>query len=111
MQCDESWKNDDDRSVALARCCDARRRSLGATPSRVVALIVRQGMWPVLRGVALGIVVAAGVTRVLATQLYGVGATDPLTFVGVAAVVALVAALTAALPLGMQQGWTRFRCS
>ena len=74
------------------------RVALGATPSRVVALIVRQGMWPVLRGVALGIVVAAGVTRVLASQLYGVGATDPLTFVGVAAVVALVAALTAALP-------------
>ena len=74
------------------------RVALGATPSRVVALIVRQGMGPVLRGVALGIVVATGVTRVLASQLYGVGATDPLTFVGVAAVVALVAALTAALP-------------
>jgi len=74
------------------------RVALGATPAAVVALIVRQGMRPVLVGVAIGMIAAAGVTRVLASQLYGVGPADPVTFVGVAAVVALVAAATAALP-------------
>ena len=74
------------------------RVALGATPSRVVGLIVRQGMRPVLVGVVVGMAVALAVTRVLASQLYGVGATDPLTFVAVAFFVALVAAATAALP-------------
>ena len=74
------------------------RVALGATPSKVVALVVRQGMRPVAIGVVVGVVAALGVTRVLASQLYGVGATDPLTFGGVAAVVALVAAATAAFP-------------
>jgi putative ABC transport system permease protein len=74
------------------------RVALGATPSRVVGLIVRQGMRPVLVGVVVGMAVALAVTRVLASQLYGVGATDPLTFVAVALFVALVAAATAALP-------------
>jgi putative ABC transport system permease protein len=74
------------------------RVALGASPARVVALVVRQGMRPVLIGVASGAVVAAAVTNVLASQLYGVGPTDPITFVSVAAIVAAAAVLAAALP-------------
>ena len=74
------------------------RVALGATPAAVVALIVRQGMRPVLVGVAIGMIAAAGVTRVLTSQLYGVGAVDPVTYAAVALFVALVAAATAALP-------------
>jgi predicted permease len=74
------------------------RMALGARPGQVVALVVRQGMRPVLAGIALGAIAAAAVTRVLASQLYGVGATDPLTFVAVTAVVAVAAALAAAIP-------------
>lgn len=74
------------------------RMALGATPRNVLAMIVRQGMRPVLLGIAMGAATALAVTRVLASQLYGVGAADPLTFAGVAAVVAIAAAAAAALP-------------
>jgi putative ABC transport system permease protein len=74
------------------------RVALGASPARVVALVVRQGMRPVMVGVALGAVAAAAVTHVLSSQLFGVGSTDPVTFVSVAAIVAAAATLAAALP-------------
>ena len=74
------------------------RVALGASPARVVALVVAQGLRPVLAGVALGAVAAAAVTNVLASQLFGVGSTDPLTFVAVSVLVAAAAALAAALP-------------
>jgi predicted permease len=74
------------------------RVALGASPKQVVALVVAQGMRPVLAGVALGAVAAAGVTSVLSSQLFGVGSTDPLTFIAVSAMVAAAAALAAALP-------------
>ncbi|HEU4630709.1 MAG TPA: ABC transporter permease [Gemmatimonadaceae bacterium] len=74
------------------------RMALGAQRGDVLRLVVRQGMHPVLLGLGLGLVAAAALTRYLASMLYGVGARDPLTFGGVALVLAAVAALASYLP-------------
>ncbi|MBI3415457.1 MAG: ABC transporter permease [Verrucomicrobia bacterium] len=72
------------------------RMALGASGRNVLALVIRQGMLPALIGLAIGLASALALTRVLASQLYEVKATDPLTFLGVVAVLLLVA-LTACL--------------
>lgn len=74
------------------------RMALGALPDDVVGLVLRRGMGLVLAGVALGLAGAAGLTRLLAGTLYGVKATDPLTFVGVTALLAAVALAACYLP-------------
>jgi len=55
---------------------------LGRSP-RVLRLIVSQGMWLVVIGIALGAACALALTRLLTSLLLGVGATDALTFIGV----------------------------
>ena len=57
------------------------RMALGATASDVVRMIVGEGMWLALGGVALGIAGAYALSRTLATLLYGVDPTDPASFV------------------------------
>ena len=74
------------------------RMALGARQLDVLKLVVRQGMSLVLIGVALGLAGAVALTRVLSTLLFGVGARDPLTFVGVATVLSLVAFVACYLP-------------
>jgi putative ABC transport system permease protein len=59
------------------------RMALGADARKVVGLIVRQGLMLALIGVALGLGAAVALTRVMSTLLYGIGATDPATFVAV----------------------------
>jgi putative ABC transport system permease protein len=66
------------------------RMALGAQRSDVLRLIVGQGIRLALAGIAVGIVAALGLTRVMASLLYGVSATDPLTFAGVAVLLAVV---------------------
>jgi len=60
------------------------RMALGAQRDDVLKLVVKQGMGLVGVGVLLGIVVSVGLTRLIAGLLFGVSATDPLTFVLVA---------------------------
>jgi putative ABC transport system permease protein len=67
------------------------RVALGAARGDVLRLIVWQGMRLAGIGIVLGLAGAYGVTRLLASLLFGVKATDPVTFGGVAALVALVA--------------------
>ena len=74
------------------------RVALGAPPSRVLALMLRQGMAPVGVGLAIGLVGALAVTRVLRSLLFEVSATDPVTFLGVAALLAAVAFAASYLP-------------
>jgi putative ABC transport system permease protein len=74
------------------------RMALGARPRSVLALVVRQGMTLVGVGIALGLLVALAMTRLLAGVLYGVGATDLVSFVGAAAVLVAVAAAANLIP-------------
>lgn len=74
------------------------RLALGAARPSVLALVIRQGMTLVVLGVAIGVAAAFGLTRLLANQLYGVGANDPVTFGAVAIVLVGVALLATLLP-------------
>jgi hypothetical protein len=73
------------------------RLALGATPGQVVWLVLRQGMVPVMVGVAVGMAGAFGLTRLLAHLLYSVSTLDPAAFV-VAPLVLVGVALVAMLP-------------
>lgn len=74
------------------------RIALGAQRSDVLRLVLGQGTKMALIGVAVGIAVALGLTRLMANQLFGVSAHDPLTFGGVAVVLILVALAACYLP-------------
>jgi predicted permease len=74
------------------------RIALGAGRGDVLGLVVRHGMTLAGIGVAIGLAAAFGLTRVLTALLYGVKATDPLTFAGVAIVLAAVALLATWIP-------------
>ena len=74
------------------------RMALGAERADVLRLVVRQGMTMTLIGLALGLIGAFLLSRVIAGLLYGVSATDPLTFAGVSIVLLAVALLACLLP-------------
>ena len=67
------------------------RMAVGAREIDVLRLIMKHGAALTIAGLVIGLFAAIGLTRFLATLLYGVGATDPLTFACVAALLALVA--------------------
>jgi putative ABC transport system permease protein len=77
-------------SVARRRREMGIRAALGAGRSDIVGLVVREGLFRALPGVAIGVVGAIAATRLLASTLFGISPTDTVTFAGVA--VALVAA-------------------
>jgi putative ABC transport system permease protein len=74
------------------------RMALGAQRREVLRLIIGEGMLLTLVGVALGLGVALGVTRLMTGILYGVTATDPTTFVAVAGLLAAVAFIACYIP-------------
>jgi predicted permease len=74
------------------------RMALGASRSNVLSLVTRQGMALTLVGLALGLIGAFGLTRLIASSLYGVQPTDPATFAGAAAFVTLVALFASYIP-------------
>jgi putative ABC transport system permease protein len=74
------------------------RMALGARAADVLQLVLRQGMAPVLGGLALGLAGAAVASRVLRGLLYGVGGTDLTTYAAVATFLAAVALLASYLP-------------
>ncbi len=67
------------------------RMAVGANARDVVKLVMVSGAKLALSGVVLGLIGAAALSRIMASQLYATGATDPLTFAGVALVLAVVA--------------------
>ncbi|HXT16857.1 MAG TPA: ABC transporter permease [Gemmatimonadaceae bacterium] len=74
------------------------RMALGAARSRVLALVVGQGMILAAAGVAIGLVGALALTRLLSSQLFGVGATDPATYAIVSVLLAAIALLATLVP-------------
>jgi putative ABC transport system permease protein len=74
------------------------RRALGATTSDVIRLVVANAVRVVVTGAVIGLILSAVVGRMLTTMLFGVEPLDPLTFTGVAALLALTAALSIAGP-------------
>ena len=74
------------------------RVALGAQRRDVLRLVINHGMKMALGGVALGLFAAFGLTRLLAKLLYGVSATDPLTFAVIALLLAAVALLACFAP-------------
>ena len=74
------------------------RMALGAQPGRVLRLIVGQGVGLAVAGAALGLGGAWLLTRAMNTLLFGVTPTDPLTFVIVPAVIAVVALVASYVP-------------
>jgi putative ABC transport system permease protein len=74
------------------------RMALGAQPRDILELIMRQGIGAVLVGVALGVVAALALTRLMASLLFGVKPTDALTFLSVAALLTCVALAASYIP-------------
>jgi putative ABC transport system permease protein len=74
------------------------RLALGAQPGDVLRAVLGQGARLAAAGLAIGIVVSLALTRVMATLLFGIGARDPMTFVGVGALLALVSAGACYIP-------------
>ena len=72
--------------------------ALGAQPGSVHKLILRQGLRPVLAGLAAGLLASLVAMRALASLLYGITATDPPTFLAVACVLLAISALASAIP-------------
>ena len=74
------------------------RIALGAQGSDVLHLMLGEGMKMAFLGVAIGVAVALGLTRLMVKMLYGVSATDPMTFAGVAIVLTGVALAACYIP-------------
>jgi ABC-type antimicrobial peptide transport system permease subunit len=74
------------------------RMALGAQRSHVLKIVLGQGARLAFLGVVIGLAAAAGLTRLMTTILYGVSATDPLTFSAVAIVLTLVALVACYIP-------------
>jgi predicted permease len=74
------------------------RIALGARHGDVIRLVVEQGLRLAVAGVALGVIAALILTRILSSLLYGVSATDPLTYAGTAILLIAVAMVASYIP-------------
>ena len=74
------------------------RMALGAQRKDVMSLIIKQGLLLGLVGIFVGVLASLALTRVIASQLYGVSSTDPLTFSGISILLLLVVLLACSIP-------------
>jgi putative ABC transport system permease protein len=66
------------------------RMALGAQPDGVLRMVLLRGLRPIVAGVLIGLGVSYALTRLMASQIYGVSATDPSSFTGVAILLGVV---------------------
>ena len=74
------------------------RTALGASRGDILRMVLREGLILLLIGLATGILASLGLTRLLATLLYGVSPRDPLTFVVLSLLLSAVALLASYVP-------------
>jgi len=74
------------------------RMALGANMGELLRMIIQQGLKLASTGIALGLLASLALTRLMSSLLFGVGASDPLTIAGVAALLAAVALLASCIP-------------
>src|SRR5581483_1897754 len=74
------------------------RMTVGARPGKILVLIVSDGARMAGAGVIAGMALAAAITRLMQSQLYGVSATDPVVFAGAAALLVSIAVAASAVP-------------
>ncbi len=74
------------------------RMALGAEPAGVMRLVLAHGLKLALIGVAIGIAASLGLTRLMSSLLFGVSATDPLTFAGVTILLVIVSLAACYIP-------------
>ncbi|HET9982178.1 MAG TPA: ABC transporter permease [Longimicrobiales bacterium] len=74
------------------------RLALGAAPRAVIRSVLREGLGLALAGVAIGLLAALGLTRMMTSLLYGVSPTDATTLAGVAALLVVVAGVASGVP-------------
>ena len=72
--------------------------ALGAAPSRIFRLMIGKGLYLSVIGIAIGLVGAFVITRIIASMLVEVKPTDPLTFASVAGLFLVIAVLASFLP-------------
>jgi putative ABC transport system permease protein len=85
-------------SVSLQTHDIGIRMALGAQPRGVLNMILLKGMRPILAGVVVGLAASFALTRLMASQIYGISATDPWTFAAVIFVLAVVGVAACLLP-------------
>jgi putative ABC transport system permease protein len=74
------------------------RMALGAQQSDILRMVLKKGLTLIVAGIIIGLLASAGLTRFLASQVWGISATDPWTFGTVAAVILVVGLAACALP-------------
>jgi len=74
------------------------RQALGATPRNILFLVLKKGMGLTLLGIVIGLAGSFALTRLMSSLLFGVKASDPLTFVTVPLVLGVVALFACLIP-------------
>jgi putative ABC transport system permease protein len=74
------------------------RMALGAQQRDILRMVLKKGLALIVAGVVIGLLASFGLTRFLASQIWGISATDPWTFAAVAAVILVVGLAACALP-------------
>jgi putative ABC transport system permease protein len=74
------------------------RIALGAQQANILRMVLKRGCRPVVAGIVVGVLVSLELTRFIASQIWGISATDPATFVSVALLLLLVALAACYIP-------------